>query len=155
MKNSLLNFDSEDLGQFVVRDYFSANINIWEIFNEHKSMFEVYRIEDDDKIERISYELYGTTDYWDILIMLNDRSPLFEMPYNYDLLQNHAEEFINKYIHFVYSEASLADNNRKEELTAEMLNVNLENNEKFRYLHVVKPSKMGDFIKILQSKGYI
>ena len=90
MINTLLTYDLEELDEFIVSDYTSKKVDIYNLFQEMKDngtladFLEVYRISDDDKLERISYSIYGTPDYWDILLQINDRNPLFQMPYNLD-----------------------------------------------------------------------
>ena len=62
MKNTLLKFDYEELDEFIVPDYFSKSKDISYLVHKIKDYLEVYKISDNDKLERISYELYGTTD---------------------------------------------------------------------------------------------
>lgn len=161
MKNTILNYELEnvqiDLGftdDVNVRDYFSKDIKIFNLFNEHQDLFVTYQIENDDKIERISYELYGTTDYWDILLMLNDRSPLFEIPYGYDPIHDYAKIQIDIYRNLIYSHSPLLlarTDNLFDDLSEELL----DNNETIRTMYIIKPSRMNDFIAVLKENSYI
>ena len=67
MKNTVLKFDYEELDEFIVSDYFSKKVDVYSLIDQIKDYVSAYKISDNDKLERISYELYGTTDYWDIL----------------------------------------------------------------------------------------
>jgi hypothetical protein len=161
MKNSILKYDLDEvtinLGfatEVKVRDYFSKDVKVFSIFDAHIDLFATYQIENDDKIERISYELYGTTDYWDILLLLNDRSPLFEMPYGYDLIHDFAQNRIDIYKNFIYSHAPLL-NDRADVLFEELSEELLVKNENTRTIYVVKPSRMNDFISILKDENFI
>jgi hypothetical protein len=164
MKNTILNYDREEVEMDLdgnindvvasVPDYFSKDINVFEIFDDVSDMLDVYQCDDDDKIERISYELYGTTDYWDLLLLLNDKNPLSQLPYNESVLQQSTEAHINLYKNYIYSHAPLLQT-RTNELLAEFLQQDKENNEKFRFLYIIKPTKINDFIKIVNESGYL
>lgn len=162
MKNTLLNYEREsvemELGfgkrNYNVPDYFSKDVNISEIIPEIIDLIQVYKMSDGDKLERVSFELYGTTDYWDILLMLNEINPLFEMPLQDNSLLEITEEFVFNYQNFVYSHAPLIQS-RADELLEEYKERNIDENDKLRLLYVIKPSKMGEFILLLKEKGYI
>lgn len=148
MKNTLLNYDKEELDEFIVSDYFSKDINIFNLIDGLDDYIEIYTIADNDKLERVSLEIYGTTDYWDIILMLNDRNPLFDMPLDYDKIRNGSEEIANTYINFLYSQAPVTDTARVLEFTNEILTRNFNENESFRMIKIIKPSKIGAFLKI-------
>ena len=160
MTNSVLNYDYEELDEFIVSDYTSKKIDLYNILQEMKDnnrlneFFEVYRIMDDDKLERISYAVYGTTDYWDILLQLNDRNPLFELPYNLDTTFEKAEAFWDYYANSIYFQAPL-DNNLMQELIDAEIEIMKEKNEIYRFIYIVKTSKMNEFLKILRERDYI
>ena len=154
MKNTILKYDMEELDEYIVSDYFSKNIYIEDIKSEMEGMLDVYKIEDNDKLERISYELYGTTDYWDILLMLNARDPLFDFPYDYDTVYDSARRYVDIYRFFIYAKAPLLSL-AGEELQEIFLEQHNEQNENARFIFVVKPSRIGDFIKIANENGYV
>lgn len=164
MKNKIVNFDTEivDLGDdsvtYEIPDYFSKDIHISDLestyYDTWSDYMDTYRMQDNDKLERVSYELYGTTDYWDILFLLNDRDPLFDMPFDYDTLSETSSNFIDAYVNDIYNESSLNDA-RVNALTEEVVNEAIQNNETYRYITVVKPSKISDFIILLKDEGYV
>lgn len=160
MVNTILKYDYEDLGDYIVSDYTSKKIDLYNILQEMKDnntlsdYFDIYRMMDDDKLERISYSIYGTTDYWDILLQLNDRNPLFEMPYNLDTIVDSVEIFWKKYSNNVYFQSPLNDTVLNELILAEIENMKKQN-EIYRLIYIIKTSKMNEFLKILRERDYI
>lgn len=160
MINTLLTYELEELDEFIVSDYTSKKVDIYNLFQEMKDngtltdFLEVYRIADDDKLERISYSIYGTTDYWDILLQLNDRNPLFQMPYNLDATFEIAEAMWNNYSDNVYFQSPL-DSNLLQSLIDDEIEKLKEKNEVYRFIYIIKKSKMNEFLKILRERDYI
>jgi hypothetical protein len=158
--NTILNYTYEELDEFIVSDYFSKKIDLYNILQEFKDnnslsdFMQIYRIDDDDKLERISYDIYGTTNYWDILLQLNDRNPLFEMVYSLDTIISSSEEFWNNYANFLYFQAPL-DSTILQLLVDEEIEKMKEQNEIYRYIYIIKPTKMQEFLKILRERDYI
>ncbi len=70
MKNTLLNYDLEEVElngtDFNVSDYFSKDVGIYSLINDLDDYLDTYQINNNDKLERIAYELYGNIDYLDI-----------------------------------------------------------------------------------------
>lgn len=160
MVNTILNFELEELDEFIVPIYTSKKTDLYNILEEMKynnalsDFFSLYRIEDDDKLERISYSIYGTTDYWDILLQINDRNPLFQMPYNLDTTIESAEAFWNFYSESVYFQSPLNDVVLNSLIQDEIEKMK-EKNEIYRYIYIVKTTKMNEFLKILRERDYI
>ena len=160
MTNTLLNYDLEELDEFIVPDYFSKKIDLYNLIQEFSSngtlgeFLLTYKIADDDKLERISYDIYGTTNYWDLLLQLNDKNPLFEMPYSLDTVIDSTEEYWNNYSDFLYFQSPL-----KSEVLQGLIDAEIENmkeiNEKYRFLYIIKPTKMQEFLKLLRDKDYL
>ena len=104
-------------------------------------------------LEKISYELYGNANYWDILLLLNTRSPLFQMPYDFDVLSDAADRSVTEYERKVYKKklpTAIQETFRKtslEQLTKE--------NERFRILKYIQPSRIFDFLQILYENKLI
>lgn len=155
MTNTLLKFDFEEVGDYIVSDYFSKNIKLFEFITEQikKEYFISYRLEDNDKIERISYELYGTTDYWDLILLINEREALCGNTYDFETCTANVESYINKYNIDVYSNNNIT-NKRKEELLQEFYEKYKLRNENNRYLYVIIPSKLQNFLKIIKLAGF-
>ena len=160
MINTLLTYELEELDEFIVSDYTSKKVDIYNLFQEMKDngtladFLEVYRISDDDKLERISYSIYGTADYWDILLQINDRTPLFQMPYNLDTTFEIAEAMWNNYSDNIYFQSPL-DSNLLQSLIDDEIERLKEKNEVYRFIYIIKTSKMNEFLKILRERDYI
>lgn len=154
MKNKVLEFEKEELDDFIVSDYFSKPVHLIDDIADFSDFLETYRMTDNDKIERISYELYGTTDYWDIIILLNGREALFNMAYDFDMLDESTSFLINFYKANIYSNGILPEE-RETSLRDEIEDLSDKDNEKYRFIKVPRPARMGDFLRLLKSKGYI
>lgn len=160
MNNSILNYTLEELDEFIVPDYFSKKIDIYSVLDEFinagtlANYVQTYRIADDDKLERISYDIYGTTIYWDILLQMNDKQPLFEMPYSLDTLISGSEEFWNNYSNLIYFQAPL-QSEVLQLLIDEEIEKMKDQNEVYRFIYVIKPTKLQEFLKILRDKDYM
>lgn len=160
MNNTILNYNLDELDEFIVPDYFSKNIDLYNILQEFQNngilaeYVQMYRIADDDKLERISYDIYGTTDYWDLLLQINDRQPLFDMPYSLDVIIDSSREYWEHYSNNVYFQAPLNTNTLELLVNAEV-EILKEQNEIIRFIYIINPSKLQDFLKILRERDYI
>lgn len=152
-----MNYEYEELDEFIVSDYFSKEIRISDLVidNDLSDYITYYELTDNDKIERISYELYGTPNYWDILILLNSKSPFFDMSFDFDVVYDNSTNFLETYTNIIYSHAILNSVERVTALREEFLNNFIEQNEANRRIVIIKPTKMGDFIKLLKNKKYL
>ena len=154
MKNTVLIYDTEELDEFIVSDYFSKKITVFDLIPDIGDYLAIYKLQDNDKLEKISFDLYKTTDYWDILLMLNDRNPLFEMPYETDAITTQAETLIDKYCNNIYVNHPMEITSLTRFTEKFMADFN-SLNESYRYLYVIQPTRMGDFIKLLKDNNYI
>lgn len=160
MTNSILNYINEELDEFIVPDYFSKKIDVYTVlqeFSEAGTLGEYvvsYRMSDDDKLERISYDIYGTPIYWDLLLQINDKVPLFEMPYSLDTIIDSSEEYWNNYSNLLYFQAPL-NSVVLQALIDEGIEKMKEINEIYRIIYIIKPTKLQEFLKILRDKDYL
>ena len=151
MKNSVIKFDTEEVGDYIVSDYFSKDIDISKFFSFDESFIDVYKTETNDKLERISNELYGSPDYWDILLLLNNRDPLFDMTYNYDIVDSNVEKMIEKF-NILYSHPPL-DSNISSSLGEQIKQKSEESNESLRNIYIIKPSRLSEVVLLLKQRG--
>lgn len=160
MTNSILNYELEELDEFIVPDYFSKKIDLYNVLQEFTdagtlgNYVQAYRIADDDKLERISYDIYSTTSYWDLLLQINDKQPLFEMPYSLDTIIDSSEEYWHNYSNLLYFQAPL-QTEVLQVLIDEEIEKMKEQNEAYRIIYVIKPTKLQEFLKILRDKDYL
>ena len=156
MKNTILKYSTEELDEFIVPDYFSKQVHIGDLLEDLKALgyVNLYRMTNNDKIERVSYELYGTTDYWDILLLLNSRDSLFGTPYDYESVAEASTNWSEKYINYLYAAGpnfiSAANALREEYLAADV-----QENEDNRFIYVIKKNNLSDVIKIFKESGYL
>lgn len=103
MKNTLLTFDKEEVdinnGTLFVSDYFTLNHNIRDIVLEDTEpdfakYLRIVEVPDGMTYEGISYMLYNTSNYWDLIVLLNDDDPLSGLPRCYDVIVASAEREI-------------------------------------------------------------
>lgn len=161
MKNTILKYDKEDItidlgfsDNFSVSDFFSKNTVISDLLIANISLMEIYQMQTDDKLERVSQELYGSPDYWDLLCLLNDRNPLFGVAYNFTNISDFAAAKLELYENVIYSHSPLLQQ-RSDELLNEILSNADKDNEKLRFIYVVKPSRLNEFISILKANKFI
>lgn len=154
MSNSILDFDNETVGGYSVEDFTSFDYGIILEFVKEctEDLFEYYLMENDDKLERISHELYGTEDYWDIILLVNHRNPLFELPYSFDTLADIADEMVTLYDDNVYSTNTITLQHR-DYMVQEYEELLQKDNENFRTIRIVKPNKIQEFIRLGYEKG--
>jgi hypothetical protein len=148
MKNKIINFDKEEVDDYIVSDYFSKDIRISDVIEELSDLIVTYKVTNDDKIERISYELYGTPDYWDVLVLLNSDDPLYNIPTTYDYVYDATTSFVDTF-------PSPITEVRKQELFDQFLEEKAEENEEKRFIYVVRESRLSEFVTIMKEKGYI
>lgn len=155
MKNTLLNFDQEEVDDYIVSDYFSRKLILSDIITEEikNAYFVMHRLEDNDKLERLSYDIYGTTDYWDLLALINYKDPLFGMSYDFENYTSYTDDFIDSY-NDIYSNKPLSES-RLAELKEEFYEINRIKNEQNRYIYIVLPSKLQEFLKLIKLAGFV
>lgn len=147
MKNSILKFDDLTSDTYLHKDYTSFDYSkVYQyVLTCTEDFFDWYQVKNNDKMERISFELYKTTDYWDILVLINSLSPMFDIPYDFDVLYDTADEFVTRY------KSDNPDTNIPETHALYMHNeferrFN-EHNEEVRTIRIVKPSKIQEFFR--------
>jgi len=114
-----------------------------------------YKVTDDRLLESISFELYESTDYWDILLILNSMRNMNELPVNYDIVINRADKKISEW----KSKGNLLPKNMTDEIIQakyeEILAEEVELNEKFRYIKYISKEDLSELeadLDILKSE---
>jgi len=154
LKNTIINFDNSDhtvLNKtYSVEDYRSLNLNkiLDYIDNCEYDMFDWYQLQNNANLEKVALDLYGNPDYWDILIAINGHNPLFDLPFDFDVLESFSESKAQAYVDKVYG------TELSEETNLELINSYREKfqtrNEELRVIRIVKPSMIQQFLQ----KGY-
>jgi hypothetical protein len=111
------------------------------------------QLKDNETIELVSYNTYGTEDYWDLLLLINNRDPLFGMCYDYDMIYDRSVDYVNTFFSATYS--GIVSTALTAEFVAEELATRLTRNESLRTFKLIKPSMLQPFLKSARDKGYI
>lgn len=120
---------------YQIRDY-TNNISIQSIIDKYKDNLLVRQINEDERIDLISYKIYGTTDFWDLLMILNNIKKHNELPVNYDKVVKRASNKHNEWLKIFGKYKSSEDIQLKYQ---EFLDKEIQHNEKFRYLKYINP----------------
>ena len=154
LKNSVIDFTNRTIEQTSIEDYFTFDLKAVLTFVDEvdQTIFDWYLMRDDDKLERISLQLYNNPDYWDILMLINGKDALFDMPYNFDTVSKLGEELANRYAakisnHLVLPQAHI------DQMAAIYEQRYLEENEINRPLKIIKPARMQEFIRLAYQNG--
>lgn len=102
-------------------------------------------------LEKISWQIYKSPDYWDIILLVNDIDPLFGMPYEYDIVSDSTDQAIERYARKIYKRY-LPDLDRKR-LHDAKAEEDSNNNEKHRMIYYIFPDKIYDVRQILYEEG--
>jgi len=158
MKNTILNYDETLSGtnknnHITAQDYTSKYFRQLQLLKELKDseLVEHLELTDNQTIEQVSYILYDTADYWDILVLINNIDPIFDMVYNFDIVSDVADAKLEKY----YDDFSVYINQTsKDRLREAFLKEEVKKNEDRRTIKVIKPTALSEFIKILVSLDF-
>jgi len=138
-----------------VSDYFSKDFANRLVFAKLLPYLKKYKVFQNDKLERISFELYQTPDYWDILLMINGFDPLFDMYYDLDYIDNLTTQVIEEYVgNKISPNGELISESRLSELYDDVHKDKNTRNESFKYIYVVEETSMTDVLSILKAEGY-
>jgi len=145
MKNTILKYDRITSIKFDCGDYTSKKFRIVLEMTEvnDTNYIEYIELYDNQTIEQVSFILYGSADYWDILVLINDIDPIFDMSYEYDILSDISVRQVTKYL---ADYSGVYRDDTFDRLNSIKLTQNIENNEKNRKIKVIKPSRLFDFI---------
>lgn len=145
MKETLMKYDDFNVfnvkNTLKIKNYTSFDIyKIKELLNSlDKNYFAWIKLNEGSLIESALYDYYGDENLYDLIMFINQRDMLFDMPYSYDVILNAIDRSINEYEYRVFGnfkkELSEKSNKRlREKLDADYT----EKNQKFLYLKVIK-----------------
>ena len=99
MKNTYLKFDTIAMGDNLVNNITNLILlpDIPEKFYTESYLNKI-TIENDQLPEKISFELWGSTDYWDLLMKFNGIESIMDFPANYDVILERAEAQYYKWL---------------------------------------------------------
>lgn len=92
-------FIIEGSTNFNIKDYNSVNTTkIKNYLNSLDNSYFVYlKVEIGSKIEKVCFDYYKNTNYCDLIMLINDRDMIYDMPYSYDILLEAIENDIDRY----------------------------------------------------------
>jgi len=92
MINKVYTYDTFDRYDYNVKDYTSRYYGyLSKYLQQYPEYFFSYSVEDDEKMENISYKFYKSVDYADLVLAINEDVFLWNVPYNQDVNNNQAE----------------------------------------------------------------
>ncbi len=133
--------------EFLIRDYTNL-VSIQEILDKYKEYIQIYQVLEDERLDTISYKLYGTTDYWDMLVLLNDLKCMTDLPVNYDKVENRAKQKHEDWTKIFGKQKT------KEQIASkyeEFLEQEIANNEKYRNFKYIDTSVINRFYLDIQN----
>ena len=133
--------------EFLFRDYTNL-VSIKEILDKYKEYIQIYQVLEDERLDTISYKLYGTTDYWDMLVLLNDLKCMTDLPVNYDKVENRARQKHEDWTKIFGKQKT------KEQIASkyeEFLEQEIANNEKYRNFKYIDSSVINRFYLDIQN----
>ena len=144
MKN-ILDFGSFDIDvaykTFKVTNYNSVDLTqVKKMLDElDKDYFVWLKVNEGDKIEKVLFDYYKTSDYYDLILLVNSREMVFGMPYSYDVVLNAVDVDIQNYEYKVFGnlKESLSEKS-KNRLVEKIDSQYTSDNKQFLYLKVIK-----------------
>ena len=130
MKETLMKYDDFNVfnikNTLKIKNYTSFDIyKIKELLNSlDKNYFAWIKLNEGSLIESALYDYYGDENLYDLIMFINQRDMLFDMPYSYDVILNAIDRSISEYEYRVFG-------NFKKELSE-------KSNKKLLYLKVIK-----------------
>lgn len=129
---------------------FTNLIDITPVLDKFKNDTLTYIVKDDEKIEGISYNLYKTTDYYDMLMILNGMKRMTELPVNVDMVYQKIQE---EYNYWLLNIGENKTDKQKQEKMLQIEQIVKDENEKYRHLKYLKLQIISSFE--VEFKNYI
>lgn len=125
---------------FELDDYTNL-ADITEILKEYEEEMLEYQVSNDERIEVASYNIYESSNYWDLLLLINNIRDWRNLPVNQDKL--------NKKLNEVYAEwlevfGKFKPEPVKEEKYKELEESILLENERYRNIRYIKKEKINE-----------
>ena len=109
-------------------------------FDVSDSAIEYYTINGVKRLDQISFELYGSTDYWWLIASINNiQDIIFDLPLSEDYIIESSKRKAKKY----YDDISTGDGLSK---YLEIYDKYIEENDNKRSIKVISPSVLPDII---------
>lgn len=153
LKQTIVKFDERTIGKYKVSDFTSVDLSEINTFvDNNPDLFDWHQLQNNTNIEKVALDLYGDPDFWDILLVINNRQPLTELPYDFDVISNVVDQRIDDYIKEVYIEDLPVLT--RETMYNQYLAKQEKLNDEWRVIKIVDPSKINDFMQKGYEEGY-
>lgn len=111
-------------------------------------------------LEKVSYDLYKTTKYWDLLLLLNERMPIWDMPYDFDIISDAGntaiEEFETEFYGKRVSERKMWDGlSTRDRIVNSYQDKTSKENNKWSTVKYVDPDHIYDLINLMYQEGIL
>jgi len=156
MKNEFYNFNYTDYDGVQVKDFaFQTKNEILASLPEANDPYYVtyIQLEQNQTFDMVSDILYDSTDYWDLLAALNDKDPIQSLFFSDEIIHNYGINMTNLYEEKV-SEQQLPQSVRNI-LLNRYTQKGIELNDNNKFIKVVYPTKLRDFLKVLRDNNII
>lgn len=156
MINSIVKYDDIETDNYIVKDYTSKKPQdiYWLKEINDQDFIDYYRLSDNETIENVAYKLYGSTHYWDVLLMINIADPLFDMVYDFDNVNIQATKFVEDYNNNIYLKHNLPLSYIDYLIDRKISELEALKEER-RPLKIIRPSKLLDFMKLIRQQEII
>ena len=117
--------------------------------------FKYLKVEQGAKIEKLCFDYYKNTNYYDIILILNNRDMIYDMPYENDIILDAIDSDIENYKQKVFNDPykKLSDRSYKDLYNKLDIFYNTKN-LKFQYLKVIDvnliPEVISDINEIVE-----
>ena len=148
MENTILNFNSHtiydtDGNSYEFQDFTDLYYEIDKKYYTDSTYFKYYTVGDNERLENISYELYNTTDRWDIILIINKMNSPLQLPQDNNVVISRAELNYQQWEE-LYGQGK--PDWYKEIKLKYFTSLLTKENEVFRNLKVIRPTYMSEFM---------
>lgn len=141
MLNSYFNLQDYDVSNYTVKNIFQKGLNkkLSDAFiSDNEEAWVYVIIQDNLTLEQISYNNYGTGDYWDLLFVINQMLTPFDLPKSSQVVDTKTDESLANWLKRFPSYPEHLRDLKEQELKSKF---ELEN-EKHRNFRLVKESHL-------------
>lgn len=135
-----------------VRDYRSMDYSSVTKYINDSNTINV-KINANDFIESVSNRLYNDPNLWDLLMLINNKDALSDMPYDNDRIADMADEMIANYFN---NPEKPYQGNATEQLITEyreyLIDLLTQKNYQNMIIKALDPAYLGDFLRLFKYK---
>lgn len=135
-----------------VRDYRSVDYSLITKFINESNIINV-KINANDFMESVSNRLYNDPNLWDLLMLINNKDALSDMPYDNDRIADMADELIMNYFN---NPEKPYQGNITEQLLTEyreyLIDLLTQKNYQNMIIKALDPVYLGDFLRLFKYK---